>query len=60
VRRMASLTTAAIPSLHLPLIDRVWPPGRIDYECRPYEPGWLLYAWAANDVIGKLGTVDHG
>jgi hypothetical protein len=60
VRRMAALTTAAIPDLHLPLIDRVWPPGRIDYECRPYELGWLLYAWAANDVIGKLGTVDHG
>jgi hypothetical protein len=60
VRRMAALTTAAIPGLHLPLIERVWPPGRIDYECRPYEFGWLLYAWAANDVIGKLGTVDHG
>jgi hypothetical protein len=60
VRRMAALTTARIPGLHLPLIDRVWPPGRIDYECRPYELGWLLYAWAANDVIGKLGTVDHG
>jgi len=21
------------------------PPGRVDYECRPYELGWLLYAW---------------
>jgi hypothetical protein len=60
VRRVAALTTAGIPGLHLPLIDRVWPPGRIDYECRPYELGWLLYAWAANDVIGKQGTVIHG
>jgi hypothetical protein len=60
VRRMAALTTAGIPGLHLPLIDRVWPPGRIDYECRPYEFGWLLYAWAANDVVGRLGPVDHG
>jgi hypothetical protein len=27
------------------LLDRVCPPGVIDYECRPYELGWLLYAW---------------
>ena len=58
VRRMAALTTAGIPGLRLPMIDRVWPPGRIDYECRPYEFGWLLYAWAANDVIGELGAGD--
>ena len=58
VRRIAALTTARIPGLHLPLIDRVWPPGRIDYECRPYELGWLLYAWPANHVVGKQGTVD--
>jgi hypothetical protein len=59
VRRVAALTTAAIKGLHLPLINRVWPPGRIDYECRPYELGWLLYAWAANDVRSQLSTVDH-
>jgi hypothetical protein len=59
VRRLAALTTAGVPGVHLPLIDRVWPPGRIDYECRPYEFGWLLYAWASNDVIGKLSTDDH-
>jgi hypothetical protein len=59
VRRAAALTTAAIKGLHLPLINRVWPPGRIDYECRPYELGWLLYAWATNDVIGELGAFDH-
>lgn len=21
------------------------PPGKVDHECRPYELGWLLYAW---------------
>jgi hypothetical protein len=59
VRRMASLGTAAIPGFRLPFVDRVWPPGRIDYECRPYELGWLLYAWASNGLIGELGEVDH-
>jgi hypothetical protein len=59
VRRMSALTTAGRRGLHLPLIDRVWPPGQIDYECRPYELGWLLYAWVANDVTSQLATVDH-
>ena len=27
-----------------PFVDRIWPAGRVDYECRPYELGWLLYA----------------
>jgi hypothetical protein len=38
------------PSLRLAGLDRVFPPGRIDYECRPYELGWLLYAWLASGV----------
>jgi hypothetical protein len=60
VRRMAALTTAGTPGFHVPLIDRVWPPGRIDYECRPYELGWLLYAWAVDDVTDRLGMAGHG
>jgi hypothetical protein len=60
VRRIAALTTAGSPGLHLPLIDRVWPPTRMDYECRPYELGWLLYAWAADHVTGEPSTVGHG
>jgi hypothetical protein len=30
-----------------PFVDRIWPAGRVDYECRPYELGWLLYASGA-------------
>jgi hypothetical protein len=26
-------------------VDRVFPASRIDYECRPYHLGWILYAW---------------
>lgn len=33
------------PSLRMPLIDRAFPPHQIDYECRPYHMGWILYAW---------------
>jgi hypothetical protein len=39
------VTTALRPGLHLPGLDRAFPPDLIDHECRPYELGWLLYAW---------------
>jgi hypothetical protein len=25
--------------------DVLLQPGTVDHECRPYEPGWLLFAW---------------
>ena len=28
-----------------PALDRLYPPGTVDHECRPYELGWLLMAW---------------
>jgi hypothetical protein len=46
MRKLRSVTTALRPGLRLGLLDRVFPPTRIDQECRPYELGWLLYAWA--------------
>lgn len=27
-------------------LERLFPPGAVDYEDRPYHWGWLLYAWA--------------
>lgn len=32
-------------SLRAPGVDLFFPPVTIDYECRPYHLGWLLYAW---------------
>ena len=32
----------------------LFPPVRVDYECRPYELGWLLYAWLAGGVVARL------
>jgi hypothetical protein len=55
-RAAGALTTSLHPGLHVPGIDLVLPPGRIDHECRPYELGWLLYAWlpqAAETGIGR-------
>ena len=53
-RGIQALATAVRPGLRLPGLDRVLPPGIVDHECRPYELGWLLYAWrpARNDGRG--------
>ncbi len=50
VRGVAAARTAIWPGApgpgrHRPGLGRIFPPGAIDYECRPYELGWLLYAW---------------
>ena len=44
-RALAAIATAISPTLGVPGLNLVLPPGRIDRECRPYELGWLLYAW---------------
>ena len=33
------------PGARVAALDRVYPPGEVDHECRPYELGWLLYTW---------------
>jgi hypothetical protein len=50
VRSVRSATTAMHPGSRLSWLDQIFAPGRIDYECRPYELGWLLYAWLADGV----------
>lgn len=44
-RSLGAVTTSIYPGLHLPGLNLLFPAERIDYECRPYELGWLLYAW---------------
>jgi hypothetical protein len=44
-RYLQALTTRILPGSTWPGLDLVLPPGAIDYECRPYEFGWLLYTW---------------
>jgi hypothetical protein len=45
VRGLRATATSARPSARLGVLDRLFPPGQVDHECRPYELGWLLYAW---------------
>lgn len=49
-RALAAVATTISPLLHVPGLDIVFPPGRIDHECRPYELGWLLYAWLSKGL----------
>jgi len=51
-RVVGAVTTSIKSGLHIPGIDRLMPPGRVDYECRPYELGWLLYAWGSDPATG--------
>ena len=45
VRDMRAASTRLRPRVHLQALDRVFRPGTVDHECRPYELGWLLFAW---------------
>ena len=51
VRKARSAASATAPGLRLPWLDVVFPPGRVDRECRPFELGWLLYAWQPDELI---------
>ncbi|GLS30388.1 hypothetical protein [Neomesorhizobium albiziae] len=53
VRALSAVTTALKPGLHLPGLDRAFPPNQVDHECRPYELGWLLYAWLSGGVVAN-------
>jgi hypothetical protein len=53
-RKLAAVTTSFSPGLHVPGINTILPPTEIDHECRPYELGWLLYAWRSAGVVRAL------
>jgi hypothetical protein len=44
-RRLQAAASVLHPGLRVPGVDALFPPCVIDYECRPYEIGWMLYAW---------------
>jgi hypothetical protein len=47
VRGLRATATRVHPGTRISVLDRIYPPGEIDHECRPYELGWLLYTWLA-------------
>ncbi|WP_182558306.1 hypothetical protein [Microlunatus kandeliicorticis] len=57
-RGLAATLTSRRPGSTLPLLDRLLPPGPIDYECRPYELGWLLYAWSGTGALSAISGAD--
>lgn len=50
-RKLSAVTTALRRGWHLPGLQVVLPPNQVDYECRPYELGWLVYAWRSANVL---------
>ncbi|MEU9887124.1 hypothetical protein [Sphaerisporangium sp. NPDC051011] len=55
VRGVRAVATAINQGSRLGVLDRIYPPLAVDRECRPYELGWLLYAWLFSlprDVTG--------
>jgi hypothetical protein len=54
VRKLRAVTTSLRPGLRFGVLDAAFPPGPVDHECRPYELGWLLYAWHGRGVVEQL------
>ncbi len=60
VRSARAVATALSPDARLGLLDRAFPPTVIDHECRPYELGWLLYAWLPDSAGTDSARTDTG
>ena len=45
LRGLRGTLTRLRPGLRLEMLDWLFPPGVVDHQSRPYEPGWLLYTW---------------
>ncbi|WP_030765967.1 hypothetical protein [Streptomyces sp. NRRL F-2664] len=45
VRAARGLTTRVAPRVRLAPLDVLFRPRAVDRECRPYEFGWMLFAW---------------
>lgn len=44
-RKLQAGASRLHPALRFPGVNTLFPPTAIDYECRPYHLGWVLYAW---------------
>ncbi|MGC5020474.1 hypothetical protein [Micromonospora sp. DT47] len=60
VRALHTVATRARAGLRMPVIDRIYRPTSLDRECRPYEFGWLFFAWRANVGPRTAGTLRAG
>jgi hypothetical protein len=46
-RSLQAAASRIHPALRVAAVDRLFPPGAIDYEDRPYHLGWVLHAFPA-------------
>lgn len=60
VRVLSAVTTALMPGRRIPGLNALFPPIRVDHECRPYELGWLIYAWLSGGVVARLSRSPAG
>lgn len=56
VRGWQAVASSLHPELRVPGMDLLFPPGRVDYETRPYHMGWLLHAFTAERVADLAGS----
>ena len=54
VRTLQASASRLHSGLRVPGVGKLFPPGAIDFETRPYHMGWLLYAWRG-DRASRLG-----
>lgn len=45
IRALQTAMSYFYPKLSVIGLDTLFPPVSIDYECRPYHMGWILYSW---------------
>lgn len=50
VRGLQAAASRVHPALRVAATNLAFPPGAVDYECRPYHMGWILYAWANTET----------
>ena len=50
-RSVQAISSWVHPSFRFPGINLALRPGAVDYECRPYHLGWLLYAWPSHRAV---------
>ena len=57
-RGLQAAASAVHPAWRVPGLDTVFPPLAVDWECRPYHLGWLLYAWSPTRLThwGLIGA----
>ena len=52
-RALQALASRAHAGLRVPGLEVALPPRAVDYEDRPYHPGWFLHAWPSPRVTAS-------